>query len=68
MLGFMKETRRMNVMLTRCKKGMIILTSRAFIETKASSSLVGTLAKTLGPKAWLELGHVLSNNFRPFSA
>jgi len=53
-LGFLRENRRVNVMLTRCKRGMIILTSRAFIEGKASLSLVGSLAKELGPRAWID--------------
>ncbi|KAF9456616.1 P-loop containing nucleoside triphosphate hydrolase protein [Collybia nuda] len=65
-LGFMKEHRRMNVMLTRCKKGIIILTNRTLIEGKASSSLVGSLAKSLGPKAWVESGQVPRSNFYPF--
>jgi AAA domain len=65
-IGFLKEDRRVNVMLTRCKKGMIILTSRAFVEGKASSSLVGGLAKALGPQAWVEARKVLYGAFRPF--
>lgn len=64
-IGFLKENRRVNVMLTRCKKGMIILTSRAFVEGKASSSLVGSLAKALGPQAWVESKRVLYGNFKP---
>jgi superfamily I DNA and/or RNA helicase len=63
----MKESRRMNVMLTRCKKGMMILTSRSFIEGKASPSLVGRLAKTLGAQGWLDLGTVQRGDFHPFS-
>jgi len=66
-LGFLKETRRVNVMLTRCKKGMIILTNRGFVTGKASCSLVGRLAETLGPQAWVESKTVLNGNFQPFS-
>ncbi|KAF6742050.1 AAA domain-containing protein [Ephemerocybe angulata] len=52
-LGFLQEQRRANVMLTRCKKGMIICTSRPFVEGVACDSLVGKLAETLGPEAWI---------------
>lgn len=66
-IGFMKEKRRVNVMLTRCKKGMIILTNRVFIEGQAARSLVGGLAKAFGPGTWLESGAVLHRDFSPFS-
>lgn len=65
-IGFLKEGRRVNVMLTRCKRGMIILTSRVFVEGIASSSLIGGLAKALGPQAWVESRKVLYGNFKPF--
>ncbi|KAF9485150.1 hypothetical protein BDN70DRAFT_676483 [Pholiota conissans] len=51
-LGFMKEMRRTNVMLTRCKKAMIICTSRKFIEGPAADSLVGKLSRSLPDSAW----------------
>ncbi|KAJ7707594.1 AAA domain-containing protein [Mycena rosella] len=51
-IGFLAEQRRVNVMLSRCKKGMRICTSRAFVEGNAKDSLVGLLAKSLGPGAW----------------
>ena len=54
-LGFLKSTRRSNVMLTRCQRGMYIVSSRAFLEGKGANSLVGKLAAYLGnrPGAWL---------------
>lgn len=52
-VGFLKNIRRTNVMLSRCKRSMVICTSRAFLNGIASSSLVGTLAKVLGDQAWL---------------
>ncbi|RDB26164.1 Regulator of nonsense transcripts 1 [Hypsizygus marmoreus] len=63
-IGFMKETRRVNVMLTRCKKSMIILTSREFVEGKAASSLIGKLAKALGPERWVEVEAIFNGSFR----
>ncbi|KAI6119991.1 P-loop containing nucleoside triphosphate hydrolase protein [Pisolithus croceorrhizus] len=56
-LGFLNNQRRTNVMLTRCKKTMDICTSRAFIRGPAESTLIGKLAATLGPQAWLS--HIL---------
>ncbi|KAG0706774.1 AAA domain-containing protein [Suillus ampliporus] len=42
-LGFLADLRRSNVMLTRCKKGMIICTSQKFMERAGYDSLVGNL-------------------------
>lgn len=52
-VGFLKNVRRTNVMLSRCKKSMVICTSRAFLDGIAAKSLMGTLADTLGEEAWL---------------
>ena len=54
-LGFLTSTRRTNVMLTRCKRGMYIVSSKAFLEGKGADSLVGKMAAELGkqPGAWL---------------
>jgi regulator of nonsense transcripts 1 len=51
-IGFLAEVRRVNVMLTRCKKGMVICTNRAFLEGAAKESLVGLLAAKMGGEAW----------------
>ncbi|EIW84319.1 hypothetical protein CONPUDRAFT_50679 [Coniophora puteana RWD-64-598 SS2] len=53
-LGFLSDLRRTNVMLTRCKRGMVIFTNRAFIEGRGSESLVGNLLGYYGDEAWLE--------------
>jgi regulator of nonsense transcripts 1 len=51
-IGFLADQRRVNVMLTRCKKGMKICTSRAFVEGAAKDTLVGRLANEIGSAAW----------------
>ncbi|KAJ7455344.1 P-loop containing nucleoside triphosphate hydrolase protein [Mycena galericulata] len=51
-IGFLAEQRRVNVMLSRCKRGMKICTNRAFVEGKAKKTLVGRLASGIGPSAW----------------
>jgi hypothetical protein len=53
-IGFLKEVRRTNVMLTRCKRSMVICTSQAFLTGVASASLVTALAQRLGPGAWID--------------
>ncbi|KAJ2926342.1 hypothetical protein H1R20_g10754, partial [Candolleomyces eurysporus] len=56
-LGFLKNLRRTNVMLTRCKKGMYIITSCKFMDGVGGNSLVGglldCLKDKLGDKVWL---------------
>ncbi|OJA16087.1 hypothetical protein AZE42_05642 [Rhizopogon vesiculosus] len=55
-VGFLKNVRRTNVMLTRCKKSMIICTTYDFVTTgDAADTLVGKLATAMGPTAWLTL-------------
>ncbi len=54
-IGFLQEARRVNVMLTRCKKSMILCTNKAFIQGPAATSLVGRLAAQLGPNNWVSL-------------
>ncbi|OCH91055.1 hypothetical protein OBBRIDRAFT_551636 [Obba rivulosa] len=43
--GFLKSTQRMNVMLTRCKRGMIVVTSQQFLRTAGVNILLGKLAQ-----------------------
>ncbi|KAH9058402.1 P-loop containing nucleoside triphosphate hydrolase protein [Lactarius vividus] len=54
-LGFLSNLRRTNVMLTRCQRGMYIVSSKAFLQERGASSLVGQMAAELGnlPGAWL---------------
>ena len=59
-LGFLKNLRRTNVMLTRCKRGMFICSSRAFLSGQGSNSLVGKLLKHAGEDSWLDLENLES--------
>lgn len=44
-LGFLKNARRSNVMLSRCKKGLLVLAQRSFLESdNARETLVGKMA------------------------
>ena len=54
-LGFLASLRRTNVMLTRCKRGMFICSSRAYLEGDGAQSLVGELAAEFGEKAWVDV-------------
>ncbi|KZT00794.1 uncharacterized protein LAESUDRAFT_665317 [Laetiporus sulphureus 93-53] len=62
-IGFLSNMRRTNVMLTRCKKSMLICTSRAFLQHKAKASLIGKLADEWGDDAWLTWQDVLAGKF-----
>lgn len=62
-LGFLRNKRRTNVMLSRCKRGMFICTNRAFLKGAAATSLVGELAAKFSERGWVErkdLDEVLS--------
>jgi len=55
--GFLKNHRRTNVMLSRCKKSMMICTNREFLQNAhAAETLIGQLAKEHVPKTgWVTL-------------
>lgn len=51
--GFLVDERRTNVMLTRCKKGMVILANRKFLsDGKARDTLMYKLSQTMA-EPWL---------------
>jgi len=54
-LGFLQSLRRTNVMLTRCKRGMFICSSRSYLEGDGAQSLVGELAAEFGEKGWVDV-------------
>jgi superfamily I DNA and/or RNA helicase len=55
--GFMKNQRRTNVMLSRCKESMMICTNRGFLQNKGvARTLIGKLAKEHVPRTgWVTL-------------
>lgn len=46
--GFLDNWNRMNVMLTRCKRGMVIVANRDFIFNQGKNTLLGRLAQSWG--------------------
>jgi superfamily I DNA and/or RNA helicase len=54
-LGFLKNLRRTNVMLTRCKRGMFICSSRKYLEGDGALSLMGELAIEFGERGWVDV-------------
>jgi regulator of nonsense transcripts 1 len=62
-LGFLKDLRRTNVMLTRCKKGMYIVCNRSFLGGKnGSSCLAGKLMQSVGENAWITRNDIEDGN------
>ncbi len=54
--GFLKSLPRMNVALTRCRKGMVIVTNKGFLQGSGKSTLLGKLCRfwSLKREAWLD--------------
>ncbi|KAI0322758.1 AAA domain-containing protein [Amylostereum chailletii] len=63
-LGFLTSLRRTNVMLTRCKLGMYICSSKAFLKgKKGSQCLVGKMAAAFGDQSWISWEDLIGGNF-----
>jgi len=43
--GFLVSLQRMNVLLTRCRKGLVIVTSRGFMASRGHGTLLGLLVR-----------------------
>jgi regulator of nonsense transcripts 1 len=65
-LGFLSDERRVNVMLTRCKMGMIICSSRTFLQGPAAHTLVGEMFAKFGSSNLVEGAQVLLGKVQPF--
>ena len=64
-VGFLRNLRRSNVMLSRCKKSTTICTNKGYLEGQAHGTLLGKLAKEwrdAGEK-WLTWQDVLAKRF-----
>lgn len=61
-IGFLKNLRRTNVMLTRCKKGMFIISNKQFLLGAGSETLVATLLAKAG-NPWLAIADIENDNF-----
>ncbi|KAF8969175.1 hypothetical protein BDZ97DRAFT_269170 [Flammula alnicola] len=62
-LGFLTNLRRTNVMLSRCKKGMFIVSSRQFLTGPGADTLVGKFLKKTDPPAWLTSEDIEAEKF-----
>lgn len=62
-LGFVNDLRRTNVMLTRCKKGMFIVSTPRFLTETAKDSLVGQFVKKVSNPTWLTLEDIQGEKF-----
>lgn len=47
-IGFLKNLQRTNVMLSRCKRGMFVFSSKQFLTGPGAETLVGILLKKIG--------------------
>ncbi|KAF8994650.1 hypothetical protein BDQ17DRAFT_1366575 [Cyathus striatus] len=54
----------MNVLLTRCRKGLIIVTGRQFLYDGGANTLLGRLSRywgnKVGPSVWVSRREVLN--------
>jgi len=50
-------------MLTRCKRGMVIFTSKTFMQKYGKDSLVGNLLEYYDNEAWLEIQDMQKTTF-----
>lgn len=62
-LGFLNDLRRTNVMLSRCKKGMFIVSSQQFLGGVAAETLVGQFLKKMQPSVWLSAADIEGGDF-----
>lgn len=63
--GFLTSLERTNVMLTRCRRGLVVVSSKAFLKSTGASTLIGRLAqyceKPPGKNTWVDWKAVSQN-------
>ena len=63
--GFLRSQPRMNVALTRCRKGMVVVTDKCFLEKVGKSMLLGKLCDTWSQHheaCWIDREAMLNNS------
>jgi hypothetical protein len=63
--GFLKSQPRMNVALTRCRKGMVVVTAKSFLERVGKSMLLGKLCRAWSQHheaCWIDWRAMLNNS------
>ncbi|KAJ3928828.1 MAG: P-loop containing nucleoside triphosphate hydrolase protein [Lentinula lateritia] len=64
-VGFLRSPQRMNVMLTRCRLGMVIVSSKSFLNAVARRILLGEISAYWtareGKKSWVEALDVMNS-------
>ena len=62
--GFLNSRPRMNVALTRCRKGMVVVTSKYFLRSAGSSTLLGQLCNAWSQHsdAWIDWRTILNDS------
>jgi hypothetical protein len=62
--GFLNSRPRMNVALTRCRKGMIVVTNKCFLRGAGSKTLLGQLCSTWSQHgdAWIDWKAILNDS------
>jgi AAA domain len=62
--GFLKSEPRMNVALTRCRKGMVVVTNKCFLQGAGKSTLLGKLNRTWSQHrdSWIDWKAMLNDS------
>ena len=63
--GFLRSQPRMNVALTRCRKGMVVVTDKSFLQGAGRNTLLGQLCSTWSSHrdaCWIDSKAMLNNS------
>jgi AAA domain len=62
--GFLKSEPRMNVALTRCRKGMVVVTNKCFLQGVGKSTLLGKLNRAWSQHrdSWIDWKAMLNDS------